>query len=302
MNHFRKLWQLGLETFGTFTPRYQMAMIAIIKATGVNNGWTTLSIARGCEPEPMTRKIFDHLYPYDSPTHKQEQLNNLIQKGFLEQIEPDAFVLTKDGRKAINRIYTIAHREIGKIQAGNFHDMKRCANLLEYVVAAALHTPEPINKCSLVLSRWTDIGGTGPSSTRIDLYITDLKRFRVDCHIASWKHYNIDGYVWEAFTSLWREDANTLDGIAKHLAGRGYTKENYACAMNELVRRGWVEAGSVLGSYQVSPKGMAVRGEAERITDQLFFAPWQAALSPDELADLHNLFNQVLESMREIAA
>lgn len=302
MNHFRELWQLGLETFGTFTPRYQTAMIAVIKATGVNNGWRTLSIARGCDPEPLTREIFDHLYPFESPATKREHIENLLQKGFLEEIHTDTYVLTKQGRKAINRIFTIAHREIGKIQAIPFHEMKRLANLLEYVVAAALRAPEPVNKCSVLLSRWTDIGGTGPSATRIDQYLTDLQRFRADCQIASWKHYHIDGYVWETFSALWRGDANTIAGIAQHLSARGYTVDDYACAMSELMGRGWVEAGTASGTFVVSPKGMAVRGEAERVTDQLFFAPWQAALSPDELDDLHDLFMQVLESMRQLAA
>ncbi len=302
MKHLRELWDLGADVFDSFKPHYQTAMIAVIKATGANNAWRTLYITRGCEPQPLTHDIFRHMFPYDLFEDKQQHIDDLIKKEFLQQVEPESYILTKAGTKAINRIFTIAHREIGKIQAAPFHDMKRVANLLEYVVAAALHAPEPVNKCSLALSRWTDIGSTGPSSTRIDQYMTDLKRFYADCHIASWQHYGVEGYVWETFTTLWKEDANSAETVKKVLKNRAYTVEDYACAIDKLISRGWVEPGIDPGMFQPSPKGMAVRGEAERVTDQLFFAPWQAALSPDEMSELHVLMTQIVVCMEGQAA
>lgn len=302
MDQYQDIWHLSLQTFDAFRPHYKMAMVAVIKATGVNKAWFTLYLARGCDPEPFTLAIYKHLNPYDSPELLQSRIDSLVAGGFMEEApQPGQYHLTRDGHKAIQRIFHIAHREIGKIQILSFSEMRQLADLLEYVVASAMRVPEPLNKHGLLTSRWSDIGSTGPATTRIDQYITDLRRFYADCRMASWQGYGVSGIAWDTLVNLCEGKSSTPEAMVSAVE-RGFTAADYAQAFCELNEHGWVSFDSTTQTYVVTPQGRAIRAEAERVAKSLFYAPWQAALHDEEIAELHHLFNRVLDHLRQIAA
>ncbi len=67
-------------------------------------------------------------------------------------------------------------------------------------------------------------------------------------------------------------------------AERGFTREQYAQAFQELVNPGWLEAYA--GVYCVTDKGNRIHEETEALTDKYFFAPW-SRLNESELGAGH---------------
>ena len=130
---------------------------------------------------------------------------------------------------------------------------------------------------------------------RIDQYGTDLAAYRDDAHLAAWQPHNIEGHAWEAFTCLWRGEATTLDGLCQKLERRGYCRDEYGQALQDLMWRGWVTEEA--GELSVTVLGREIRGAVEEATDQTFYAPW-SCLSRGETEELRTLLNLLCDGLR----
>lgn len=294
-------WTLSLNVVRAIAPSYETAMRAVIKHTGINNNWFTLHLVRGAEPTPFTLTHYHRIYPYTSKDFLQTKLDQLTAEDFLIKDPLCNYHLSKSGRKAIERTYQMAHREMGKICALPFQKMQYIADMLQRVMLTSLHSPHPFEKRALKISRWTDVGEYAPTTTRIDQYITDLKHFREDAHTASWQHLLISGEAWEAFTLIWNNQAHTAQQLSEKLAHRGHSQATYTRALHTLTQRGWITECEQFGHYCLTDLGRIIREESECLTDQTFFAMW-ACLSPDELQDLHWLLLELHNSLLQAAA
>lgn len=294
-------WMLGLDVVRAIAPSYETAMRAVIKHTGINNNWFTLHLVRGAEPIPFTLTHYHRLYPYASKDYLQSKLDQLTSENFLAKDPLCNYHLTKTGRKAIERTYQMAHREMGKVCALGFQKMQAIADMLQRVIITTLQTPYPFETHALKISRWTDVGEYAPTTTRIDQYLTDLKHFREDAHIASWQHHKISGEVWEALTLIWANEAHTAQKLNEKLAHRGHTQQTYTRALHTLVQRGWVEECEQFGHYCLTDLGRIIREESECLTDEYFFASW-GCLSPNEQQELHLLLLELYHSLQQAAA
>ena len=131
---------------------------------------------------------------------------------------------------------------------------------------------------------------------RVDQYLTDLMHLREDAHLATWQVYDVDGRSWEAFTYIWRDEANTPSALAERLVLRGYVEEDYAAAIRLLLNKGWIEQAA--GRWQVTGSGRALREVAEMVTDRLFFAGWRA-LTQAELERLNELLINLSRKLQQ---
>ena len=127
-------------------------------------------------------------------------------------------------------------------------------------------------------------------------YFGTLDKYRGNAHLATWKHYNIEGNRWEVLTYIWKGEFNTLDKLSEELMFRGITRDEYAQILQELVARGWIEEMS--GEYNMTAEGKRIREEAEALTDKYFFAPW-SCLSEKELEELSDLTSQLGEGLKK---
>jgi len=113
----------------------------------------------------------------------------------------------------------------------------------------------------------------------------------------------VSGAAWEAFTCLWRGEAQTLDALCSRLAMRGHACSDYAAALADLVAHGWAvttdDRGPAYGEkgYQLTDVGRTVREDAERAIDQCFFAPW-ACLKAREAGELAVLLGGLRDGLR----
>lgn len=126
----------------------------------------------------------------------------------------------------------------------------------------------------------------------------DVQAFRDDAHLASWRdRYPVAGHVWETLSLLWAGLADDPVEIARRLAyrGVGYTVADYRAALETLVAAGWAQRAEA-GGYVISEAGRAVREQAEKETDELFYAPW-STLSAAELEELLRLLCDIVAAV-----
>lgn len=293
-----QIWQTAQETMQAFTPFYQEEMGRIIAEKGPQTGWFALHLARGAEPEPLTMQRFLHVVPYGNPEQGAHMFNELVETGFVAATA-DGYRLTSKGRTAVEDVFDVAHSSIGAAPALDDAEMAQAVALLERLVAATLAAPEPEAKWSLRYSRWTDPGAAAAANARIDQYITDLYRYRDDAHVAAWQPHGVSGQAWEALTFVWRDEADTAAALGEKLANRGYTADQYAEALAQLVQRGWLVEEN--GRYALTDAGRRVREDAEAATNRHFFVGWQA-LDENELEQLHVLLTRLTERLRAAVA
>jgi len=196
-----------------------------------------------------------------------------------------AYSLTELGRWAAERLIEAGYAQMATLQPLPEEALEHLADLLMRLVQSCLAAPEPPEKECLRLSRRMDPGAEACGVIRIDQYLSDLAAYRDDAHLAAWRPHAVEGPAWEAFTYLWRGEAATLDDLCQKLKHRGFTREDYQCALAALLERGWVAESA--GAYRVTEVGNEIRQAAEETTDRYFYAPW-ACLSAEEVADLQS--------------
>lgn len=289
------LWTTATDTMQAFCPHYQMAMRAVVKDVGIQYTWFLLYVARGMHPEPLTVTHMMKIRPYYTRQQQQAALDDLVGCGCL-MVQDDAaqaaYALTPKGAKAIERVFRIIHRELGKVQALPYAQMRRIAELLRHAVYHALHAPEPVEKAALMCSRWTDMGDYSPAAIAIEQYLTDLSRFRLDCQRQVWQTYEISGPMWELFSLIGPGESPTARTLRKRLQHRGHSGEVITQTLQALIRRGWIAEAAKSGAYRVTPAGDALRQEVESATDALFW-PVLYKLGESQLIELVELLDSL---------
>jgi DNA-binding MarR family transcriptional regulator len=140
-----------------------------------------------------------------------------------------------------------------------------------------------------------------PLLAQVSEYMMDLYAYRDDAHISTWKSYGVQGLAWNAFTSLWRGDATSPAQITEQAAFRGYTAADYEKAIQELVRRGWLEESETPGIYRATKLGQSLREAVEQLTDDYFYAPW-SSLNESEIVELRGLLSCLAERLQALPA
>jgi hypothetical protein len=126
----------------------------------------------------------------------------------------------------------------------------------------------------------------------------DFNAFRDDAHMAAWQPLEPEGAAWEAFALVCSGEATSAEEAFGKLARRGNSRHEYAAALENLARRGWLAAGSAPGSYLVTEAGRTVRAHVERLTDTYFYAPW-SQLTAAEIARVQKLLTQMQAGAQE---
>ncbi len=273
------LWPVAVEAFRALGRHYGPAMDQAAAALGLTgwSGWllTALTFA----PEPVSARRLRMRSPYTSARWYNEQFSRAVEQGLLTPGAEEEYFLTPWGEQAARRIVQAAYAKMAMLQPIPPTELEHLAGLLHRLLVSCLAAPEPPGKWCLRYSRRLDPGDDAHVVVRVDQYLTDLSAYRDDAHLAAWQPYHMEGHAWEAFTCLWRREATTLDGLYQKLERRGYSRDEYGQALEDLLQRGWIEVKE--GEYHLTALGNAVRQAAEDATDRYFYAPW-SCLSREE--------------------
>jgi len=206
-------------------------------------------------------------------------MSKAASAGYLQK-ENGGYSITNDGKEILDTLNDAFYQSLAEINPLDEEDSTRLVNLLEKLVDASVHSDEPSEKWSLVNCRhWYPNDDYG-TLAKIDQYLDCLFAFRDDAHIASWKPYDVEGYVWESFSLIWGGETTSAEKLAEKLTNRGYDEADYAKAIDELLEMGWIEKDEA--GYQPTAMGRKVRSQAEETTDRYFFSPWSCLEANDK--------------------
>lgn len=250
--------------------------------------------AHGFAPNAVTAEHFTKRGPYGNPEGAHKQLEKMVSRGWLEVAGEGYYMLTDAGEELAKGIFTFADELYGGLEPLPVGVLERIIALLDKVVESARSVPE-IEKWGLSWGVLFDRGPSAPPAVRLRRRMLDLFAFRDDAHIAAWKPYGVKGYVWEALTYVWRDDAGTAAELTEQLPYRDLDEETYASALEELVGKGWIIEDE--GRHVVTEEGKTLRQEAEDATDRYFDAAW-AVLNDQEVDEVKGLLEKLAEAVR----
>ena len=125
----------------------------------------------------------------------------------------------------------------------------------------------------------------------------DLFAYRDDCHLsASYPHFGQAGMIWSVLGSLWSQETVTAEKMAETHSFRGYDANEYEIPLQAAVQLGWAEETGASNVYRITLQGRAIRQEAERLTNEYFYAPW-TVLTQGELEELYDLLSKLKEEL-----
>ena len=246
--------------------------------------------------EAITFKKYQRIFPYDSAQAFHEPLSIAVKDGYLT-FDGDAYLATKIGKQVTRKGMQALTDVSAQLHPMPQSELQRLVDYLLRLCEATTAAPEPPSH--FCQTQYKNYKRTFPSDAPLLRffihYYKELDFYRTDAHVAAWQIHNIAGNVWEAFTVVWSGEADTLDSFFEEYSDRGFTREEYAQAFQELVTHDWIEESA--GKYQVTAEGKRIREEAEALTDQYFFAPW-SCLNESELEELSNLASQLRDKLK----
>jgi DNA-binding MarR family transcriptional regulator len=293
-----ELYVLLGEVSGAFGAPFFDSYREARTATGLEGPeWGTLAVAHDYWPECVSAARLQVRTPYTNPqTAFEAQFVALAQKGMLEPVGSGEYQITPAGHEIVNRLNAALADAMRALDPLPTREIERIAALLLKLIASMTATPEPEIPAFLT-NRRSDQGPRSPVMLRILQYMADFNAFRDDVHLAAWRPLGVSGPAWEAFTFVWRGDARTPAELAEKLDFRNWTADDYAAALGELVKKGWVAEKD--GAYQVTDAGQKVRQDVEDQTERYYALPF-AAFSAAELDELEKALRRLKERLIEM--
>lgn len=226
-------------------------------------------------------------------------LELMASEKWLEPAGEGEYILAPAGRAILADLRKRRSEALSKVEVPiGSADLNQLESLLNRIIIASLATDDPPGCWCLAHSRNRAPDEDAAPLEKILHYTSDFNAFRDDAHMAAWKPFEISAYGWEAFSLIWSGQAKTAAEIDQQLYYRGYSRNEYEAALEDLVARGWlVETTENPGHYTLTEARTKVRETAEKQTDAYFYAPW-SALQPEEVQELHQLILNLKTSLQ----
>ena len=264
----------------------------------------------GPQPQALTRGHVAELLlldPYSKPARFLEELAQLAEDGWVEAIGPgDAgrYRVSARARTNIEEAMAAGDAHLGALDVLPAADLERHAVLLERLAQASASMPQPTPApppATLPTTRGGVrlVGADAPALARIKAHAMALSERRDEAHGLAWMPLGVAGHAWNAFTLIWHGEARGALEVAGLQSWRGYSASEYETAIEELVRRGWLEADGTAGRYRATAAGQALRDEVEARTDLYFYQPW-SVLSDGEWDELSERQATLRVRLREL--
>jgi DNA-binding PadR family transcriptional regulator len=279
---------------GTYTEAFN----SVVEGVGMEGRDPAFAqVAYAHKPDPITPQDYVVRSPYSNPKNFKADMAASAERGWLEAVGEDQYIISDKGVEVVKQLLGALYEGTASIESLPEAELERIHDLLQKVVDKAHKLPEPSKKWS---KKWGKrfqkafVVEGAPTLVRVRRRIIDMFGFRDDGHLAAWKAVEEDGQIWDVFTNVWRDQANTAEKLAEQLSGRNYDEDSYAAALGELAQRGWVEQEN--GKYVATEKGSKLRQRAEDATDRYFDAPW-LALGKDKMEETKSLMEKLAQAI-----
>lgn len=266
-------------------------------------GWYMVQAAE-FDPEPLTVENLRVRDTYASERIAQALLDLLASEQWLDRRvdgNSSAYHLTAAGRDVIAQMNARYARLTEPLNPMPLADTERLEALLRRIIDASLQSATPPGTWCLAHSRNRAPSDDSIIHLKIIQHFSDFNAFRDDVHMAAFQPQEPLGYVWEAFTFVMDETANSADTLFAQLAYRGYSASEFGDALTSLMKRGWLAQDKAAETYHATDVGKSIRADVERLTDEYFYGPW-AELSQGEVDEVHELLRRLQEGLQKIAS
>ncbi len=250
-------------------------------------------VAVGAAPDEASTKELIARNPYANRKQIESDLKEAAERGWITLTE-SGFTATEKSQAFTDDLIAILTAHTEKREDGLEVDIPRIVAQLSRLVESAQSVDALPDKLSFTFARNYEYEDKTPSLLWVRRHLITMSSYRDDCHIAAWKPVGLPGYVWEAFTFLWQDEAHTAAELAEKLPFRNYEESDYAEALDKLAELGWVEEKD--GAYALTEKGTKVREEAEMRTNQYYKAAFDV-LSESEIKELIALIKSLTEAI-----
>jgi hypothetical protein len=234
--------------------------------------------------------------PFSNPEQFERLFVRLNIKGWIEPMSDGSFQVTEKARKAARFLVQAGDVQLSDFSSMSDPELRRLVILLKQIVRECCSTPEPPEKWA-ILKRFRVADEQYPLIMQIREYLMDLFAYHDDSHLsASRPYFNDAGIVWIVLGALEKGDAVNAEQMAEKLSFRGYEAEEYDIAIQAAMELGWAEPGKHPDTFHLTKQGKQLREQAERLTNEYFYAPW-SVLRPDELDELYELLSRLREGL-----
>jgi hypothetical protein len=234
--------------------------------------------------------------PFTNPEQFERVFVRLNVKGWIEPQSDGSFQVTEKARESVRHVIQAGDAQLLDFCSMPEDHLKRLAILLKQVVSESKVTPEPPEKWA-ILRRFRVATDYDPLIVRIREYLMDLFAYRDDSHLSVARpHFNRAGIIWIVIGALWNKEAVTAEQMAEKMAFRGYEDSDYEVALQAAVEIGWAEVDYRPDAFRLSRQGKELYEQAERLTDEYFYAPW-SVLVQDETNELYELLTELHDEL-----
>jgi predicted transcriptional regulator len=285
------------EVGGNFFRAINDDRAVVINELGLGGSWFNLFTAYSVDPDGFTAQDLQQRGPYISLAQYQQFVDDLVASGVLEKIGDGKVKVSDKGHQAVKKILKATWESFAKADILNDDQLNQLLGLMRKISTEIIEGDVANNA---FVSGYDNLA---PPDDEIPLVLVDhqsdlIRLYRDDAHHAVWQDLGVAPHAFEAFTLIWRGDHDTADSIAKQNAGRGYSADEYAAGLKDIVKRRWLTESS--GKYTITDEGQRVRDEAEIQTDENYYKPWMV-LSLAEQTQLYNLMFQVRNASKTYA-
>jgi hypothetical protein len=229
-------------------------------------------IAIGLAPEPFGLAQIYTRMPYTNPEHLRQGLQIAVDHGWLTIIRSGVYQASRQSQELYSRLSQKMTRVYSDLCSLPEEQLQWITTHLEDIVNSVAHSTVVEYKPAFDL----DIRlALAPQNTLAQIcnLLSHLLAYRDDAYVAAWMAQEVNSYVWETFSYIYKGLAHDAAQMVKKLGSkRHYGLEAYDIAISELVKREWITTAG--RGYEPTPAGMEVVAEVARALSFNFSEPW----------------------------
>lgn len=234
--------------------------------------------------------------PFTNPDQFEKAFARFDVKGWIFPLPDERYQVSRKAQDAARTIIQAGDAKLAGFDLMSERELKQIVNLLKQLWTANLETPEPPEKWAIA-NRFRVADEKSPQIVQVRELFMDLFAYRDDAHLsAARQHFGGAGIVWDVLGALTNGSAVNAEQMAERMSLRGYEEDDYEVAVQAAIEIGWVESADESNTFRPTAKGIELREQVERQTDEYFYRPW-SVLTEAELTELFSLLTKLHEKL-----
>jgi hypothetical protein len=252
-------------------------------------------ISIGLRPETFGLAHIYQRSPYTNPQVLQKNFTDAVDRGWLVMQGEGVYQASEHSQNYYQHLCHRVNQIYRNLRPLPLMHLERIDTLLTEVVQSIDRTEAIAYRPAFEMDRRLAPMG-GSLLERICCKLSQIAAYRDDTYLNAWMDQEVNSYVWEAFSHIYKGHATNARALSEALGKyRGYDEATYMDAIQELETRGWITG--VNGQYEPSEQGLTILAEVARSMSQYFFAPW-AGFNSEFLTKLKYLLEALDDALK----